>query len=258
MWEIDFDKYDLFLLVFARMSGMILFNPFLSRRSIPAAVRAGLAFVTALMVANFLNYDVAASNGHILLFMAICAKELLIGFFAGFILQLFLSGVLIAGGITDYQMELSMAQIYDPQTSASMPVTGTLYNLLYTASFFACNGHLTMIRLIVYSYDILPPGAKLVGTAGWEYVTMLFGQVLILALKIAFPVLAVELVTETALGILMRAVPQIDVFVVGLQLKVLVGLAFVTLVLPQTFDLLDNMLDQMFRCVGTGLHYLSG
>ncbi len=258
MWEVIFDKYYLLLMVFARMCGMILFNPFLSRKSIPAAVRAGLAFVIALMVAGFLDYDVTAFAGHILLFMAVCAKELLIGFFAGFILQLFLSGVLIAGGIADYQMELSMAQIYDPQTSTSIPVTGTLYNLLYTASFFACNGHLTFVRLIVYSYEILPPGAELVGTAGWEYVTMLFGQILILALKIAFPVLAVELVAETALGILMRAVPQIDVFVVGLQLKVLVGLAFLTLVMPQTFDLLDDMLDQMFRCVGTGLHYLGG
>jgi flagellar biosynthetic protein FliR len=176
MWETIFDKYYLFLLVFARMFGMILFHPFLSRRSIPAAVRMGLAFVIALMVADFLDDDVTATAGHILLFMAVCAKELLIGFFAGFILELFLSGVLIAGGITDHQMELSMAQIYDPQTSASMPVTGTFYNLLYTASFFACNGHLTFIRLIVYSYEILPPGAELVGTAGWEYVTMLFGQ----------------------------------------------------------------------------------
>ncbi len=257
MWELFFDKYMIFLMIFARMSGMILFNPFLNRRSVSAFIKVGLSFFCAIILTFSLNAPAVYFTSN-LIFIVACLKELFIGYFGGFIMHLFLSAAIMAGEFIDLQLGLRMAGIYDPQSNISMPITGSLFNLFFTIAFFATNGHLTFMKIIFYSFDILPPGPELFNPQVWQYISLLFSQILILGLKMAMPVIAIEIVTEMGLGILMRTVPQINVFMVGLQLKLLVGLVLILLVLPGIFGFIDNILEQMFENVLNGFRLMSG
>jgi flagellar biosynthetic protein FliR len=121
--------------------------------------------------------------------------------------------------------------------------------------FFVSNAHLTFFKIIIYSFDILPLGTALINPNCGAYAVMLFSNILVLSLKFALPVVAIELVTEFGLGMLMRTVPQINIFVVGLQLKLLVGLVLIVLVFPQMFMFLDNTTDLMLKNVYEGLRH---
>jgi flagellar biosynthetic protein FliR len=242
----------LFLLVLTRMAGAILFNPLLGRRSVPAILKMGLALLVTILVfptitATPPTYETTIS------FMLAVAWEMLVGYAIGLIMDLFISWVLMAGEIMDMEMGLSVSKIYDPQSGISMPVSGSVFNVFLTLIFFISNGHLTFIRILAVSMQVFPPGT---GNVGYEIgnllVTMLYDTML-LSLKLGMPVLVIELLSEAGLGTLMRMVPQINVFSVGLQLKLIVGLLVVILALPAAARLMDTSLTQFFDQMQKGI-----
>lgn len=255
MWDEIFQRYTVFLFVFVRMSGMLLFNPFFGRKNVPAIIKAGLSLVLSVLVTGLLP---AAENdiGNLLIFMVLAMKELLIGFVTGFVLQLFLSAILMAGDLIDLQLGIGMAKVYDPQSNTSIPVSASILNLLFTVLFFVSGSHLNFIKMLFYSFEILPPGPGSINFQASAFLVSLFGNMLVLAFKLAMPILAVEMLSEMGLGILMRTVPQINVFVVGLQLKLLVGLSLIVLLIPGYVTVFDGMTDSMFRSLENGLRML--
>jgi flagellar biosynthesis protein FliR len=255
MWDLIFDRYIVFLLVFSRMSGMLLFNPFFGRKNVPAIIKGGLALFLTLPACSLVTENIEVSG--LLELMLLGAKELLIGFFAGFIIQLFLSAVLIGGDLADLQLGIGMAKVYDPQSNVSLPVSGSFFNLLFTLLFFIENGHLSCMKMIFYTLEVLPPGRGLFGQEAFAYVVSLFGSMLVLALKIAMPIIGVEILAEFGLGVLMRTVPQINVFVVGLQLKLLIGLFLFVLIVPILTSLFDTMTGTMFSQIEQGFKLLT-
>ncbi len=245
MLRIGFDNYMLLLLVFARMSGALLFHPFLGRRNVPVIVKVGLALLASILITPVLTVPspVFAST---ISFVLSLLKEMLVGYALGFLMNLFMSFVLMAGEAMDMELGLGMGRIYDPQSNVSMPATGTVFHLMLTLFFFSSNGHLTLIRLLGSSCHLFPPGPAFFDFNAGSYLALILGDMLLLALKLAMPVLATELLTEAGMGVLMRIVPQINMFVAGLQVKLAIGLAIVILALPATSRLMDDALTQMF------------
>lgn len=252
MWDVLFNNYILFLLIFARVAGAVLFNPIFGRGNIPSIAKMGFCFFISIIFVGILPpFDVQAT-WDIFIFFFTCGKELLIGFFIGFIMQLFLSVLILGGDFVDLQLGVGMAKIYDPQSNVSMSLVGSIFNIFYMVLFFTSGGHLTFLKVIFYSFNILPLGTVGINPQFAHYSTLLFGNVLILALKLALPVIAVEVVTEMSLGVLMRTVPQVNVFAVGMQLKLLVGLGLIVLIFPSFFSFFDTITNTMFQAIQTG------
>jgi flagellar biosynthetic protein FliR len=248
MWEGFFETYLLFLMVFARMAGMLLFNPILGKRHVPAQIKMGLALLCAFILTpafDSVPYIPAAPVPLVLGFL----KELLIGFGCGFVISLFLAAALMAGEMIDMQLGMSMSRIYDPQSNVSMPLTGTVYNLMFGLMFFAADGHLALIRLIADSFALIPPGPVLPNLTSGPALSSLFGDMLSMAVRMALPVIAMELFCELGLGILMRTVPQINIFAAGLQLKLLAGLVMVVAMLSGTAGALGTGMDNLFGSI---------
>ncbi|HBT65000.1 MAG TPA: type III secretion protein, partial [Ruminococcaceae bacterium] len=145
---------------------------------------------------------------------------------------------------------------YDPQSNVSMPISGSIFNLLFILMFFCSNSHLTFIKIMTLSFEMLPVGAELFNADFSKYIVDLFGSILVLAVKLALPVIAIEMITEIGLGVLMRTVPQINIFVVGLQLKLTIGLIIIVLILPGAANLLDHMTTAMFQNINKLLHLM--
>lgn len=256
--EFDYN-FTLLFMIFMRMSGCILFNPVLGRKNIPGIVRAALSMVLTLFAYRL----VPAQGLHIdsLLVFVLCAlKELAVGFILGYVIQLFLSVFIMSGEMMDMQIGISMSHVYDPQSNISMPLSASLINAMFILIFFASNGHLTLIRLFTKLCEVVPYGDGFVNvnTDVWQSLVAMFSLILIYSVKLSMPVVAVQLISEIGVGIIMRAVPQIDVFVVQIQLKVLIGFLSILILVPSFASFLEKLIDLMFDNLTHILTMLAG
>ena len=243
-WDFLLQDLDAKLLVFARFLGIFAFNPMLSMKNLPAAVRVLTALAVTLGALTVIDVNPidTVSTG---VFALMLLKEGFIGVVLGFVTQLFLSSTLLSGEIMDMQEGLSMSRIYDPGAGVQMPLMGTVTSYMLYLLFFASNSHLTYIRLMTLSFDMIPIGEGGVNTSVWLVITDYFVTTLVLGLKLAMPMLAAQMIMEVCMGILMKAVPQIQVMVVNMQMKMLLGLFLTVLFTPIFASFLDTVLDTM-------------
>lgn len=226
----DWSLLTLFLLITARMSGCVLFNPLLGRRGVPGMVKAG--FILLLSVGVFSIPSVGVEIPGTLLALAFSfLKEMFLGYILGLVINLFFYIPVMAGSVIDMQMGFSMATAYDPASGIQVTATSSLLNLLMSLLFFTENGHHTLIRIFAVSGLVVPFGAVSLGENLYAAIIELFIDCTILGVKMAMPILAAEMMGQVGMGILMKVIPQINVFVINIDLKVILGLVLLLLLL---------------------------
>lgn len=229
---IDWAELTRFLYITARISGFVLFNPILGRRNIPAAFRAGMTLVLSVFTASLTSEAVPVPVGTAELAVRMLL-ELAVGFLLGMVVSFFFYIPQLAGSIIDTQMGMTMNQMYDPGTSANMSVTGQILNVLMTLLFFAAGGHLTLLRIFLTSGELVPYGQVSIGLPAYNLLLELFVECTLLGIKLSMPILAAELIAQVGMGVLMKVIPQINVFAINIELKVIVGLALLlVLIVP--------------------------
>lgn len=227
---IDWNDLTLFLYILMRMSGFILFNPIFGRSNIPGYFKAAMILLLAVSV-NSMYAGSVETPSTIIEFALRLILELGLGFVVAIIMQIFFYIPQQAGEVVDTQMGMSMAKTYDSGSHASMTSTATLLNLLMMFLFFAANGHITLLSIMMTSGDIVPYGAASLGDAVANRVVELFIECTILAVKLCLPILAAELLGQIGMGILMKVIPQINVFAINIELKVIVGMVMLLLLI---------------------------
>ena len=210
------------LLVFARMGGLLGMNPLFARRNVPAPVRAGLTFLlTALIAPGITVTGLAAENS---LELAVgMVGELLVGFCCGYVFQIFYYMLFFAGDLMDTHFGMSMAKVFDPGTSIQMSVSGTFLNILFLLYIFSTDSHLLLIRIFADSFQVLPAGAFSFSQESARFFIDLFVSTFSLALRLVLPFMAAEFVLELSMGVLMKLIPQIHIFVINIQFKMILG-----------------------------------
>ncbi|MCI8360318.1 MAG: flagellar biosynthetic protein FliR [Clostridiales bacterium] len=227
---VDWNQLALFIYIAARMSGFVLFNPLLGRSNLPGIVRTGLVLVFTVSVAAT-TQQAGAAPPNFLIFVIRILLELALGFLLGMVMNFFFYIPRLAGEAIDTQMGMTMSQIYDPSSQSNMSVTGVLLNLLMTLLFFAANGHHTLLRIMLTSGDMIPFGAVSFGPDVLNRMLELFVECTVFGVKLCLPVLAAELVGQIGMGVLMKVIPQINVFAINIELKVIIGLALLFLLI---------------------------
>ena len=263
MLNIVFERYDIFLFIYIRMLGFIVFNPVFGRRNIPPTVRGAIALVLAVfaLLAIMSDPEVDAMQdvgmNSMLMFGVLIVKEFIFGYLIGLVVNLFFSVITIGGEIMDSQMGLGMSKMYDPASNIQMPLSGNFFNIALMVLFFMTNSHITLVRLLIVSFQLSPVGILFFNPDIGIYLMRMFGEVFILSMKLALPVIAAELISEAGIGILMRAVPQINIFVVGLQLKIIAGVGIMLISAPIAVWFFDGMLTQMNDSIFEALKVLT-
>lgn len=240
--------WTVFALILMRMSGCILFNPILGRKNFPAMFKIGLSMVLTLVIYTYSDISFIAI-GTTIEYIWLLLKEFMVGYVIGFVVSLFTYVIIFGGELIDLQMGISMSKLYDPQSNVSMSLSATYYNLLFTLLFFAGNGHLTLIRLLLHLGEVIPYGHVVFRTKLYSEVLQVFCQCTILAVKLALPIVAIEFLLEMAVGILMKAIPQINVFVVNIQAKLFVGLILILVLLAPVANFLDHLITLLFDTI---------
>lgn len=246
MMIMDTAQFLLFSLIMMRMAGFVLLNPILGRNSIPMIAKSGFILVLTLIlytVSQGEEIQVTSSFVYSLLLL----KEFVMGYFLGFVVQLFGMVITFAAAVIDFQMGLSMAMVYDAQNNAQIPLSGSIYNVYYMLLFFAVDGHLAMMKILLTSADVVPYGQVAFARGAFWSMLDIFSECIVLALKLAFPILAAEFIVTMGLGILMKMIPQINVFVVQIQVKIIVGLVLFLFLFSPMSDVVGDLITGMLR-----------
>jgi len=178
------------------------------------------------------------------------AIEFLIGILIGFLAFMYFSALYLAGTIIDTQMGFGMVNVFDPQTNTQIPVMGNFYNNLISLIFIITNGHHLLLRALVDSFGIFPIGTSLlIGDRAVEKMVYILMEFFILAVKFSAPVMVAILLANILLGILARTMPQMNVFIVGLPLKIAVGMLTVIVSLEFLAPFTDLLFDKMFTSI---------
>lgn len=246
---------NVYLLVFARMSGFIFFNPLLGRRNIPSQVRAGLVLLLTLLIAPVLQAPEIARDSVDMLFALF--RELSLGFICGFVYQIFYYLLLFIGDWMDTEFGMAMAKVFDPATSIQLSLTGNLLTILFALYIFATDSHLVIIQIFALSFKIVPLGAVNLSPAAFQFVLQLFIDIFSLVLRLLIPFTLVEFSLQVVMGIMMKLVPQIHVFVINFQLKQLLGLATLLLMGPVVASFLNNYIIIMLENINRALLILA-
>jgi len=246
---VDWTELTLFIFIIARMSGFVLFNPILSRTGLPTTFRAGLILVLSISVLSAVPAPPEVPSS-VLVMMIQIILEMALGFLVGMVMQFFFYVPQLAGDIIDMQMGLSMNQAYDPGSQANMTVTGRLINTLMILLFFVENGHHTLLRILITSGDIIPYGSAAISNGAASAALELFLECTVFAVKMSLPILAAELVGQIGMGVLMKVIPQINVFAINIDLKVLIGLVLVIMLMAPFSEYLLQMEVHMLNSIG--------
>ena len=238
---IDWSELTLFIYVFARMSGFVLFNPLFGRTNIPAAYRTAFSLMlTISVIAAVTARQTVPLPVGILDFSIRIILELALGFILGMVMEFFFMIPQFAGNIIDTQMGMTMNQIYDPASKSNLSVTGVLLNTLLVLLFFAANGHHTLLRLVLTSGEVVPYGAVSFGQEAASAMLQVFIECVVMAAKLSMPILAAELLGQIGMGVLMKVIPQINIFAINIDLKIIIGLGLlITLLAPFSEYTLD-------------------
>lgn len=252
----DWATLYLFELVLMRVTGFVVANPIFGRNSYPNIVKAGFIMVLSVFVWSMADTAVTPPATLIELVVRLLV-EFGVGIILSFLMRLFFTVVQLGGEVLDAQMGLNMAQVYDASSQINMTVTASLLNVLMLLTFFAENGHYTLLRLFLSSGDVVPYGTAALGQAVASGAAEVFFSCMVLSLKLAFPILAAELLGELGMGILMKAIPQINAFVINIELKVIIGLVLLFVFLTPINEFLLDVEANMLNTLGRMLEIIS-
>lgn len=222
--DIYVTQFILFLLIFARIISMVALAPVFGHSAVPVQVKIALSLFFAFVLYAFVGHNTPPPDVRLLPLVILVLQELLIGVTIGFALGLLFAGMRYAGEIIGFDMGLSMAQAYDPDNAQQTPLLGDMLYLLAMLVFLSVNGHHFVLEAIQFSYRVVPPGHFAFSGRMAGALINLTGMVFVVAVKIAAPVMVAGFLTNVALSILARVMPQMNIFSLSFPLKIGVGL----------------------------------
>lgn len=219
-----------FVLVSARVVGLLLVAPLWAMTGVPSSVRSALAVV--LSVGLLPSVPRATLPADFLALPIPLATELLLGLAIGLVGAVFMQGVAMAGEVVMLQMGLNLGQSLAPMVEVGASGVGELKSLLALTIYATLGGHLVLLAAVQGSFGAIPPGGAIDMTAGAHAVITLAGTVFSTAVRAAAPIMVALLLVNLALAILNRAVPQLNGMAIAFPITTGIGLVLLGAALP--------------------------
>ena len=212
------------LFVFLRISVVLFLLPIFGSVNLPRIWKASVALILTVCLGPMVIHRpiVAIHGGWQLAFML--GSEVLLGAILGLAVLLIFSSLEVAGEFMGFQMGFTIVNVIDPQNDTQTSVIGEFIYVLGLLIFFTINGHHYLLQAMIRSFELVPPGGFALHASAASKIVKLSGQMFVIGLKIAAPVIAALLLTTVALGIVSKTVPQINILIVGFPLNIGIGL----------------------------------
>lgn len=224
--------------------------PVFSARTVPVKIRLGLSVAITVMILPIIppvpNIDIFSPSSFLLL-----GQQLIIGVLMGFTLQLVLAAIITGGQVVAMQMGLGFAAMVDPQNGTQTPVVSQFYVIMVVLIYLALNGHLVLFEVLFDSFNTMPISSQGLMPEDFKAVVHWAGILFSGAVGIAIPAIASLLIVNFAFGIMTRAAPQMNIFVIGFPLTMILGFGVVFATLPSVLPQSTNMFNQAYRLLKT-------
>ena len=215
--------FGLFLLVLVRFSSLLLSFPFLSAPFIPSNVKILFVLALTFFTLPYVNGSVDLSHLSFMELLLLVLKETFVGFFLSLVAMIFYGIVIYAAELISYTMGLTVVNMFDP-TFGMVSVLGRFFVLLFYAVFFSTGAYRVFIGALFESFKVVPVGSFSLSEPLYRFFLREGALLFFLSFKMAFPFLVVLFITNLALALINRLIPQINVFIVGLPLQLFVGI----------------------------------
>lgn len=241
-------RWDVYLLVLVRVAAMFMVVPVFGSRTIPARLKLTLSLLVAALLAPLLVATAPILLDWSSMLMSVL-REVAVGLLMGFAGVLVFSAIQMAAHFVGVQIGFGFSSVIDPFSAESSSFLGPFYVLLATIIFMAADGHHALIWALVHSFQLVPLGefspSPVIGERLVVLSTMAFGT----AIRLAIPTVGTVLLTDAAMGLIMRTIPQMNVFTVGLPLKLAVGMLSLAAVMPTTIAGLSGLTHSIVSAV---------
>lgn len=239
------DQIAVFLLVLARISGLVSSAPIVGDAQVPRLVKVGLVIVLTFVLVQVPGIQGMRAPTGLYPFTLSVAAQLFVGLSLGFVARIIFLIMLTAGGIISLQIGLSMSSVLNPMTESTDTVLTQLYTVIAGMTFLALNGDLWLIASLTRSFDLAPLSPDAFSPT---LVQSVIGDLLVvtqLGVQIAMPVAATLFATDLILGVVSRALPQLNVFVLSLPLNIVLGLMALIASLAGTILIVSHLTNQV-------------
>lgn len=246
--SINLNYLPAFLLILVRFVAFFATVPIFSYRNIPNQFKIGIAFFLAWITLYTIEAPEIAID---LSFIMLIGKEALIGLLLGLIAYMILAAVQIAGGFIDFQMGFAIANVIDPQTGAQGPLVGQYFYTIAILFLLTVDGHHLLLNGAMFSFEIIPLD-QLINFDNENlalFIVSTFNQLFLIAFQLAIPIVGCLFLVDVALGIIARTVPQLNVFVVGLPLKILVALFVISMFIVMYISIVKDLFTLMLEAI---------
>ena len=258
------DLYDLlqnhaavFFLVLTRVSGIFMISPFFGSINIPQYIRVGTAFFITLVLFPVVDQmgDIQAPAAAMQYLLAVLG-ELFVGWLIGFVADISFSAIHMGGKIMDMQVGFSIVNVMDPTSGQQIPLIGSFLYNLGLIIFLVTNGHHMIIAALFESFQTVPLLAVSPSLGLTNLMVDFTTGIFLTGMKIAMPVTFAILLTNVGLGVLARTMPQLNIFVVGIPMQIVVGLFVLSIMLPFYIMFLDVLFNEMYGNISIALKAL--
>ncbi len=250
--------FPFLLLIFVRITSFFLIAPLFAMKGVPSHFKLGLGALLALITWSGASFgETIPLDGY---FIGMAIREVMIGIALGFIAALILYTVQVAGAFIDFQMGFAIASVIDPQTGSQVPIIGHFKYIFALLFLLSVNGHHMLLDGIMRSLQVLPVGTLTFAGSSelGRFILDLFTGMFLSALQIALPIIGALFLTDVALGILAKTVPQLNIFAVGFPLKIFTGFVLLMFSMPIFFYILQTLFEEMMVSMGELTRLLGG
>ncbi len=234
-----------FILIFFRTASVLWLLPIFSARSISVPFKAGVSILVSFLMVDLVNLGDVTIGGPFHM-MLLVFKETLIGITIGFCVRLLFSTVQIAGEMVGLQAGFGFARFIDPYTNTQISELTQIMNILALMIFFAIDAHHIVLLGLASSFKELPLAAASFKGSLVDYLVVATGKIFSVGFKIGAPLIIILFLVELSLGILSRLIPQVNVFIEGMPLKILISI----MVLSLSLGIIVPVIAGLFRGIG--------
>ena len=230
--EIYVMQFVVFLMLLARTTSMIVTAPILGHQAVPLQVKVALGIFLAFVLFPLQSSLAAKIDIEFIGIVVLVLEEVIVGTMIGFAAGLIFAGIRFAGDLIGFDMGFSLASTFDPESNASVQVIGEMLYTMTALVFILLNGHHFLLQALQLSYVTVPIGQLSMSAVLSDRFVSLAGMIFVVAVKFAAPVIVALFLTNIALAILTRLMPQMNIFGVAFPLKIGVGLVAVSTSIP--------------------------
>ena len=255
------DTIETFLLMFVRVVTLLALFPIFGAWAMPPQLKVGLALIiTVILFTTSLGGPIVRvpENTPVAMLIFLIVKEAVVGLAVGYTTVFLFAAVHFAARLVDTEMGFGMVDLIDPFSDEPVTTMGQMWIIVFTIFLLLINGHYFFLISIQKSFEIIPVlGVHIeAGRLAAQFSGMV-GQLFVLALKMSAPVYVALILTEMALGVVARTVPQINIFFVGLPMKILVGIGTAMIVFPMIGGLFRKIFEGLIQDIWSVLYMMA-